>query len=212
MPTSAKNAPKIPARAKILNAALTVIRTQGYSATTVDDLCEAAGVTKGAFFHHFKSKEDLAVAAAAHWSAITNQFFDQAPYRNHADPLDRVLGYIDFRREILQGALPEFTCLVGTMVQETYDSSPSIREACKNSIFGHASDVAKDIEEAKKLYAPGATWSSEGLALHTQAVIQGSFILAKAGNNSEIAAESITHLRRYLEMLFNVPQPKKENA
>src|SRR5690606_13484493 len=105
---------------------------------TVDDLCAAAGVTKGAFFHYFKSKEELAVAAAGHWSSVTSEFFEHAPYRRHPDPLDRVLGYIDLRKAILRGELPVFTCLVGTMVQEAFDTSPSIREACRRSIFGHA--------------------------------------------------------------------------
>lgn len=193
---------KTSAKDKLLLAAINVVRGKGYSATTVDDLCASAGVTKGAFFHHFKSKEDLAVSAAEHWSAVTGELFATAPYRKLKDPLDRVLGYIDFRKQLLQGDTPEFTCLVGTMVQEVYDSSPRIREACKRSIFDHAAEVAKDIQLAKDLYAPRAEWSAEGLALHTQAVIQGAFILAKAGQSRELAGESITHLRRYLEYLF----------
>jgi TetR/AcrR family transcriptional regulator, transcriptional repressor for nem operon len=188
---------------KILNAALSVIRCKGYEATTVDDLCASAGVTKGAFFHHFKSKEEMAVEAANHWSRVTNQLFDSAPYRKIPDPLNRVLGYVDFRKSILQGELAEFTCLVGTMVQETYDSSSPIRDACARSIFGHAADVAKDIEAAKKLYAPKAKWSAESLAHYIQSVLQGSFILAKAKNNSDVAGENIAHLRRYIEFLFN---------
>jgi hypothetical protein len=40
-----------------------------------------------------------------------------ASWRNN-DPLDRVLGYMDFRKSILRGEAAEFTCLVGTMVQE----------------------------------------------------------------------------------------------
>jgi len=193
---------KTNAKDKLLIAAIKVLRGKGYSATTVDDLCASAGVTKGAFFHHFRSKEDLAVSAAEHWSAVTGELFASAPYHQLRDPLDRVLGYIDFRKQLLQGETPEFTCLVGTMVQEVFDSSPRIREACKQSIFSHASEIAKDLELAKKIYAPRAEWSAEGLALHTQAVIQGAFILAKAGQSRELAGESITHLRRYLEYLF----------
>ena len=52
-------------KTKLLEAALQVIRTKGYAATTVDDICEQAGVTKGSFFHHFKSKDELALSAAA---------------------------------------------------------------------------------------------------------------------------------------------------
>src|SRR5262245_29115059 len=123
-------AQKHSAKHKILQAAVALIRAKGYAATTVDDLCAAAGVTKGAFFHHFASKEALAVAAAEHWSESTGELFARAPYHDRADPLDRVLAYIDFRKSLLTGDLPQFTCLVGTMVQETYASNPAIRDAC----------------------------------------------------------------------------------
>src|SRR5262245_52672212 len=124
--TMARLPNKPSAKTKILDAALMVIRAKGYAATTVDDLCAASDVTKGAFFHHFRSKDDLAIAAADYWSEMTDELFAAAPYHSYPDPLDRVLGYIDFRKTILTGTVPEFTCLVGTMVQETYDSHPAI--------------------------------------------------------------------------------------
>ncbi len=197
----------IDARTGLLNAALNLVREKGYSATTVDDLCAAAGVTKGAFFHHFKSKEDLGAAAAKHWSKVTGELFSTAPYHRHADPLDRVLGYLDFRKQLLKGGVAEFTCLVGTMVQETFASHPAIRDACRASIFGHAATLDADIAEAMRRRRIRSEWSAESLALHTQAVLQGAFILAKAKSGAEIAAASIDHLRRYIELLF---QPAKQ--
>ena len=121
---------KTDARTRLLDAALSVIRARGYSATSVDELCAAAGFTKGAFFHHFKSEDELGVAAADHWSATTGAVFADAPHHAHAAPLDRVLGYLEFRKALLQGGVPEFTCLVGTMVQETYATSPAIGPRC----------------------------------------------------------------------------------
>src|SRR5579885_1615140 len=136
------------ARTRLLDAAMQVIRAQGYSATTVDDICRAARLTKGAFFHHFESKEDLAVAAAAHFSQMAETL--------------------------------------------------------------HAAGVARDIAAAKALYAPDAPWSAESLALHTQAVLQGAFVLAKAKHGPEVARECVSHLRRYIESLFHRPGGKKE--
>ncbi|GGD16959.1 TetR/AcrR family transcriptional regulator [Aquisalinus flavus] len=199
------------AREKLLDAAFSVIRAQGYSATSVDDLCRAAGVTKGAFFHHFASKEALAVAAANHWNETTSALFAAAPYHAPEDPLDRVLGYLDFRRAILQGDLPEFTCLVGTMVQEAYGSNPEIRDACRVSIFDHAAHIERDIAEAMDRRGMTTTeWTARSLALHTQAVLQGAFILAKAEGTAEggaaLAAQSVDHLKRYIEMLFTLEE------
>jgi TetR/AcrR family transcriptional repressor of nem operon len=198
------------ARDKILAAALEVIRTKGYAATSVDDLCRAAGVTKGAFFHHFESKEALAVAAADFWSQTTGALFAAAPYHDHADPLDRVLGYVDFRGSLLTGPVESFTCLVGTMVQEAFATSPAIRAACEASIFDHAHTLEADIEEALVLYSvTGVTAAT--LAAHTLAVLHGSFILAKARGGPQAAADSVAHLRRYFMLLFK-PREETDDA
>ena len=189
-------------RMRILDAAVQVIRAKGYEATTIDDLCSAAGLSKGSFFHHFASKEDLALAAVAHFNAMADRFFAAAPFRALPDPLDRVLGYVAFRKQILQGELPDYTCLLGTMVQESYATHPAIREACNAQITAHADGVAADIQAAIDRHAPHATWTAHSLALHTQAVIQGAFVLAKARSGPAIAADSLDHLYRYIQLLF----------
>ena len=195
-------------RTRLLEAARDVIRAKGFAATSVDDLCKAAGVTKGAFFHHFANKEALGVAAAAHWAETTSAFFENAPYHHHDDPLDRLLGYVEFRKAIIEGDLAEFTCLVGTMTQEVYGSHPAIREACAASIFGHALTLEPDIAQAMKMRRIKADWTPASLARHTQAVLQGAFILAKATGDRIVALESVDHLKRYLTLLFSQPEPK----
>jgi TetR/AcrR family transcriptional repressor of nem operon len=199
----ARPAIKTDARLKLLNAALSLLRTKGYSATTVDELCAAAGVTKGAFFHYFKTKEELGVAAAEHWSDITGSMFANAGYHDHSDPLDRMLGYLAFRKALLQGDVPDFTCLVGTMVQETYETAPAIRDACDRSISSHAASLETDIALATRERGMCPDWTARSLALHTQAVLQGAFILAKAKGEARVAADSIDHLTQYLKLLFS---------
>lgn len=197
---------KAETRTKLLDAAMTVIRTHGYTATTVDDICTAAGLTKGSFFHHFENKEALAVAAAEHFSQMADRLFGDAPFRHLSDPLDRVLGYIDFRIAILDGPLPDVTCLLGTLVQETYDSHPAIRAACDRYMRAHADGVARDLAAAKQQHAPDADWDPRSVGLYTQAALQGALLLAKAANDPKVAADCLGHLRRYVQSLFQ-PQP-----
>jgi TetR/AcrR family transcriptional regulator, transcriptional repressor for nem operon len=189
-------------RLNLLHAAFHVIRSKGYAAATVDDICHQAGVTKGSFFHHFKSKDDLALAAVAHWRAMTEGFFASAPYHQSQDPLERLLGYVDFRAAILTGELPDYTCLLGTLVQETYATHPAIRVACEQALASHVATLARDVEAAKLIYAPDAGWTAESVGTFMQAVLQGAFIFAKAKQGPEVIRESMDHLREYLRLLF----------
>ena len=196
-------------KTRLLDAALQVIRAKGYAATTVEDICSQAGVTKGSFFHHFKSKDDLALSTTVHWEAITEAFFAAAPYHELADPLERLLGYVEFRGAILSGELPDYTCLLGTLVQETYATHPDIRAACERGMSRHIAELTRDVEAAKRLYAPRARWSTESVGYFIQSVLQGSFVFAKARQSPEVVRENLAHLRRYLQLLFTQPRSTK---
>ena len=200
------------ARDKLLEAGVRLVREQGFAATSVDDLCRAAGVTKGAFFHHFASKEALGVALAAYWSSSTGGFFAEAPYHHHSRPIDRVLGYIDLRLALIAGPPESFSCVAGTMLQESFRTSDAIRAACEASIMGNAIALEDDIAAAMaEAGVTGTTAAS--LSRHVQTVIQGAFILAKSqapDAAADLAREAIGHLRRYFELLFNAGGDEEE--
>ncbi len=196
-------------RTRLLDAGSTVIRAKGYAATTVDDICAEAGVTKGSFFHHFKSKEELVLGAVAHWNQWTESVFADAGYRQLEDPLQRVLGYVDFRLAILDREIGQFTCFLGTLVQETYATHPAVREACDRGMSTHIAGLTRDLDAARQLHAPKADWSAESVGYFIQAVLQGSFIFAKAKQDADVARQNLAHLRRYLLSLFPVPSPRR---
>jgi TetR/AcrR family transcriptional repressor of nem operon len=186
----------------LLDAALHVMRLKGYAATTVDDICKEAKLTKGSFFHHFASKEELGIAAADHFAAMAIGVFASAPYRTLPDPVERLLGYVDFRIAILQGPICDVSCLFGTFVQELYDTHPAIRAACDRHMTDHVAELAKDVAEAKARHRPDAPWTADGVAFHMQAVLQGALIFLKVKQGPDVAVESLGHLRRYIELLF----------
>lgn len=189
-------------KTKLLDAALKVVRTKGYSATRIEDICTEAGLTKGSFFHHFKTKDDLALEAVAYYDANSVALFKSAPYNQAADPLSRLISYVEFRKAILTGDLPDFTCFAGTIIQEAYRTHPDLAAACERSIVGHGKMLEVDVRAAMRDHGIRGTWTAESLALYMQAVVQGSLILAKATGSAKVAAESLDHLRRYLELLF----------
>lgn len=189
-------------KTKLLDAALKVVRTKGYSATRIEDICAEAGLTKGSFFHHFKTKDDLALEAVAYYDANSVALFKGAPYNQAADPLSRLISYVEFRKAILTGDLPDFTCFAGTIIQEAYRTHPDLAAACERSIVGHGKMLEVDVRAAMRDHGLRGTWTAESLALYMQAVVQGSLLLAKATGSAKVAAESLDHLRRYLELLF----------
>jgi TetR/AcrR family transcriptional repressor of nem operon len=198
--------PRGEARARLLEAGRTLVRHRGFAATSVDDLCAAAGVTKGAFFHHFPSKEALGVALIEDWTATTAALFGAHPYNTLPDPLDRVFGYLDLRREILEQPIPEFSCVAGTTVQEAYETSTPIRTAAARSVQSGSDHVRPHLAAALAAH-PVAGVTAESLARQFQVAVQGGIVLAKALNDPTPAREAFDHLERYLRLMFNRPAP-----
>jgi len=166
---------------KLLDAAQELMLTKGYTDTSVEEICTAAGVTKGSFFHYFAGKE--------------------APFRRKQDPLERVFGYIDFLIEKARSPMTK-GCLLGTFVQELSQTHPKIRSVCAAGFEGQADRLKQDLEEAKAKYVPRARWSSQSLAEHVLAVAQGAIILAKAKQDRKVIEESLAHVREYLKNIF----------
>ncbi|MBI4490372.1 MAG: TetR/AcrR family transcriptional regulator, partial [Deltaproteobacteria bacterium] len=77
---------------RLLDASQQLMLAKGFVATTVDEICEAAGVTKGSFFHYFKSKEDLGKSVLDRFCHVRLKLMQGSPSQKKKDPLERVYG------------------------------------------------------------------------------------------------------------------------
>lgn len=175
----------------------------------MDDSCRAAGVTKEAFFHHSARQEAVALAAIEHWNNRTGVLFANATYRRVRDPRERMLAYVYFRAELVQGEFAEFICLLGTLVQEIFVSHPASPAAGGAGIKDQVVALLPTIEAAKARYASKAEWTADSLAQHTQGVLQGSFVVAKALNDPQVVHESVEHLKQYVRKLLPILKGRK---
>ena len=194
---------------RLVDAGVKLMRARGYSGTTVDEICADAGVTKGGFFHYFKSKDDIARAAVTHFFEDRVKNYKAAPFRRLADPLGRVFGRLDYVKEAT-GDKAHVTkgCLIGVFAQELAFSNPEIRDICQVFFSRMARDFSHDLTEAKAVHAPDAKFDPRALAQLYISIVQGSLMLAKTAGNNDVLHDNIEQFRAHLKFLFRVADEK----
>jgi TetR/AcrR family transcriptional repressor of nem operon len=191
-----------PTKEKLLEAAQQLMLAKGFPATTVDEICDTAGFTKGSFFHYFESKEHLGKEVLDRFYCSFQQRIQQGSFRKKSDPLQRVYGYVD--RFIEMSKNPELPCgcLLGNFTQELSDTHPEIRSLCVQRFAEWAAPFKQDLDEAKAKYASKAPFDTQSLAEYLIAVLQGSMILAKAKQDKRVVAQNLQHFKQYVKNLF----------
>lgn len=189
-------------RERLLEAAQKLMLAKGYAATSVDEICATAGVTKGSFFHYFKSKEDVGRTVLDHFVACRVQAMQTAPFFNKRDPLKRVYGYVDFLIKMSKDPTAPKSCLLGNFAQDLSDTHPEFRVQCAKHFSQWTEGLKRDLSEAKAKYASRAGFDTRSLAEYLIAILQGSLILAKAHQDMYLFEKNLRHYKRYIKDLF----------
>ena len=191
-----------PTKEKLLEAAQQLMLAKGFPATTVDEICETAGFTKGSFFHYFESKEHLGKEVLNRFSFFLQQTSREGSFRKKSDPLQRVYGYVDRFIEMATNPQMPSGCLLGHFTQELSDTHPEIRSLCAQHFAEWAATFKQDLDEAKAKYVPKATFDTQSVAEYFIAVMQGSRILATAKQDAGVFEQNLQHFKRYIKSLF----------
>jgi len=183
-------------RAKLIETTTDLIRRRGYNATAVDDICKSAGITKGAFFHHFKTKEALVEACLMEWDRRLAAMEVGAGFQKLGSPRKRVEGFMAFFEEIFRNPQIVKSCPIGTTVQEASETSPTLRNAAKVCFTNAGARFQALLDEAtagsrKKI-------DTASLAALWMATLQGSLLLYKATGDDRAFLKNLEHAQTYI--------------
>jgi len=187
------------AKNKLTEAALQLMVGQGYSATTVDEICEEAGVSKGSFYHFFSTKEDLGVEALGAYYKKGMQVMT-GPFLQCEDPVERAYAFLDHTEAVAKD-LWSRGCLLGTFAVDLSESHPRIAQ--------QVSGLFNQMEEAiSGIFVPfGSEDGNDGrptaktIASHFLAVVEGSIVMARAHGDLDLIIRGLRHFRIYLRGL-----------
>lgn len=189
-------------RQKLVAAARGVILERGFTGAGVDQICAAAGVTKGAFFHHFKSKDDIGRAALDDWAAFGMGLYAKAKAEPARYPLDHVHRFIDIMIGFLQESESPVTCVVGMMSQELALANPGLRDVCSRYLGDWMEFARELLEEAKAMQSPKVDFDAEEVAWFLNCLWQGSMLISKTRQEPRIAIRNLERARAHINGLF----------
>ena len=195
-------------REKILKAAARLIALKGYHDAKLEEVLGAAKVTKGAFFHHFPDREDLGFA-------VLNWHMDQRrrqldaieqelPVGNKADPLQYVFRRLDAiqemirRRDGLKGG-----CIIGNMSTALSDCHDGFRKRLAECFDEMALEFQPNLDAAAQTHCPSRRMDTWAEARYIVAIVEGSIMLARTVQDSQIIGCHFDYLKAHLKQSFN---------
>jgi TetR/AcrR family transcriptional repressor of nem operon len=196
-------------RKRILDGAERLILDRGLAATSIDDILGEAGTSKGAFFHHFPSKNHLARALVERYAAADIAFLEEFMARAERTSDDPALQTIEFIR-LFEEAADEMVAAQPSCLYVSYVYDRQLFEDGTNEVIADALRVwhkrlAEKLRAAAALHPPTASVDLDALADHLNTTFEGAFILARALDDPTFMRRQLALVRGYVALLFGVP-------
>lgn len=180
-------------RARLLNAANTLVHRQGYNQTTLADIAKEAAVPLGNVYYYFKTKEDIGKALIEHRGAFYASLiaqWEQAP-----DPRQRLLALVAMVSE-QRDLLASSGCPIGSLCQELHHKEGGPLAEKASSLLGAM--LAWTEQQFRLL---GKDDQAFDLALHLVSVLQGASLLTHTFNRPELITRETSRLTEWIESL-----------
>lgn len=194
-------------RRRIMDAAIPLILEQGFSGTSVDAIVAKAGVTKGAFFHHFATKTELAHELVDRWVEGDARFVEETMQRAERlgrNPLEQLLLFVGlFEESMAELDAPYPGCLMASLIYESELIDEATHSRIQESVLDWRSRLRAKLEEVVAVRPPVMEVDLDVLADQLWTAAEGAFILSKTMRDPRAVADQIRQYRNYLELLFD---------
>ncbi len=195
-------------RERILDIAYDSIVHKGFAATSIEELVEAAGITKSGFFYHFKDKNDLARQALERFIAEDNALIDGLTERARSlcdDPLQSFLLFLNLYAEAMDD-MEELHpgCLIATVTYQAALFDPVVLKMNEASVLALRRRFSAWIEEIAERHPPRSQADYDALADMLTAIVEGSIVLSKALNDKSLMGRQTRLYRDHVKAVFGV--------
>jgi len=194
-------------RTKIMDAAESIILDKGFGGTTVSNVIEEAGVSKGAFFHHFPSKAALGEDLVQRYADQDAEHLEQTLVKAEGlsdDPLQQLLIFIKlFEQEIESLEEPFPGCLFASYLQQSELFDHNILEVIRESMLLWRTRVLDKLQKIEQKHPPRREVDLESLADMLMVIFEGSFVLSQSLNENKVIAQQLSNYHSYLQLLFD---------
>lgn len=189
-----------------MDAAQSLILNHGFGGTTVDSIIELAGVSKGAFFHHFSSKAELGEKLVQRYADKDAEHLEQTLVKAEGlsdDPLQQLLIFIKlFEQEIESLEEPFPGCLFASYLQQSELFDHNILDIIRDSMLLWRTRVLDKLKKIEQKHPPSKDVDLESLADMLMVIFEGSFVLSQSLNDNKIIARQLSNYHSYLQLLF----------
>jgi len=189
-------------RDRLVHAAVELILRQGYTATSVGDICTRAGVTKGGFFHYFENKEAIGVAAAQAWFDSMASFLQEAVQKAGPDPLKQMHAFFDALEAFTKKPGRVCACVVGMLSQEMALVHPGFQSVAARYFTAWTDLLKQLLLAARQKYPSVADFDPEEVAWFVNALWQGSIVVVKAVQKPELFQNNLRRARGMIDHFF----------
>jgi AcrR family transcriptional regulator len=190
----------------ILEIAQSLMLQKGFSGTSLDEIISAANITKGGFFYHFDSKNDLAKHLMLKYQhddeIFFNSLFERADELSE-DPLQQMLIFLKLLAEAM-GNLPDVHpgCLVATFTSANQQLNDEVRSVTADCTLSWCNMFANRLEKISLIYPMKTETSVNELADMLSTIIEGGIIMSRTLSEQKILVQQILQYRNYLRLIY----------